>query len=344
MSKIEASRMSETQARTTAQHTETPLTVVLVAADCFETIKRTLSAVATQTIAGQLEVLLVAPDAEALAELRPQDVAAFGRFDAIYVGPIVDVDKAAAPGLVRASSPVVALVEDHAYPEPGWAEAILRAHEGVWAAVGSTVVNANPDGDLSWINQLLAYGEWTEPQCGGEGAVSRHNVSFKRSWLKACGGSIEDLLGRSGGLLTELKRRGARFWVEPEARVRHVNPSRFRPTVALRLHGARLSAAGRASSEGWPWWRRAAYAGASPLIPLVRLKRLLPKVFGAQLRGRAPRLLPLLVGALVLDGVGQALGFALGPGRAAREMAAFEFRRDRHLTDDDRRKLSLIAG
>lgn len=336
--------MSQTGATTTAGDAPTLLTVVLVAADRFETIRRTLAAVSAQTIAGQLEVLLVAPDAAGLAEVRPPDVATFARFEPLYVGPIVDVDKAAAAALLKASSPVVALVEDHAYPEPAWAEAILRAHEGPWAAVGSTVVNANPDSALSWVNQLLAYGEWTEPLRGGEGPVSRHNISFKRSWLEAYDGCFEDQLGRGGGLLADLKRRGGRFWVERDARVRHLNPSRLEPTIELRLHGGRLSAAGRASAERWPWWRRAAYAGASPLIPLVRLTRLLPKVLGPNLRHRAPGVLPLLIGALLLDGLGQALGFAFGPGRAEGRMAAFEFRRDRHLTENDRRQFSFSPG
>ena len=322
----------------------TPMSVTVVAADRYETIRRTLDAIAAQTIADQLEVLLVAPDAAALAGLPAGAEAPFARFERIYVGPVHDVDKAAAPALLRAHSPVVALIEDHAYPEPGWAEAILAAHDQPWAAVGSAVLNANPDAELSWVNQLLAYGEWTPPVAGGEGAVSRHNVSFKRTWLEAYDEhALEDMLGRGGGLLPDLKRRGGRFCVAADARVRHLNPSRFSSTVALRLHGGRLSAAGRASGERWPWWRRAVYVVASPLIPLVRLKRLLPKVFGPELRPRAPRLLPALAGALVLDGIGQALGFALGPGDAEGRMAAFEFRRDRHLTDHDRRKLAFAG-
>jgi hypothetical protein len=336
--------VSQTQTNPNDGRRPTPLTVAVVAADRFETIRRTLEALSIQTMADDLEVLLVAPDAEAVAGMPPEATARFARFETIYVGAVADVDKAATPALLKASSPVVALIEDHAYPEPAWAEAILRAHEGPWAAVGSTVANANPDADLSWVNQLLAYGEWTEPLRGGEGMVSRHNVSFKRSWLEAYEGRLEDLLGRGGGLLPDLKRRGGRFWIAPEARVRHLNPSRLGPTVELRLHGGRLSAAGRAVSEGWPWWRRAVYVGASPLIPMVRLQRLLPKVFGPQLRHRAPRLLPLLIGALLLDGVGQALGFAFGPGRAEGRMASFEFRRDRHLTENDRRKLAFTAG
>jgi hypothetical protein len=41
----------------------------------------------------------------------------------------------------------VTLVEDHAYPKPGWPEALLAAHKGRWAAVGSVVMSirhANP--------------------------------------------------------------------------------------------------------------------------------------------------------------------------------------------------------
>ncbi len=57
----------------------------------------------------------------------------------------------------HASAPVVALVEDHAYPAPGWAEGIIDAHKNGWAAVGPVMANANPHGLMSWVNLLIEY-------------------------------------------------------------------------------------------------------------------------------------------------------------------------------------------
>jgi hypothetical protein len=55
-----------------------------------------------------------------------------GRYYVDYppVGAIVNVDKSRGARCAQARSPVVALVEDHAYPEPGWAGAFLPHTKG----------------------------------------------------------------------------------------------------------------------------------------------------------------------------------------------------------------------
>ena len=58
-------------------------------------------------------------------------------------------------GILAATSPVVGLIEDHSYPGPEWAEALLRAHAGPWTGVGPAVDNANPESAASWVNYIL---------------------------------------------------------------------------------------------------------------------------------------------------------------------------------------------
>ena len=55
------------------------------------------------------------------------------------------------------------MIEDHSYPEPEWAEALLRAHAGPWTVVGPAVANANPDYTASWVNYVLSYGGFAPP-------------------------------------------------------------------------------------------------------------------------------------------------------------------------------------
>ena len=325
-----------------APRSKPDLSVVLVTAGHFGSLRRTFRHLTEQTVADRTEVIVVAPT-EAAGQPDEAGIAeALLRLRAVGVGPITDVDKAAAAGIALAEADVVALVEDHAYPEPGWAEALLAAHErGPWAAVGSTVVNANPASPFSWCNQFMAYGEWTEPVQRGEVRnISRHNVSFKRSVLEAYGDGLVRYLGRAGGLLQDLRRRGHRFYLEPDARIRHANPSRFRSTLALRFQGGRLSGATRAQRDGWSLARRAVYVAGSPLIPLVRLRKLAPTLLAPMHRRHLPRLAPALGVALVLDAAGQMLGFATGPGKTEERLASFEFDRLRHLTEHDRALLA----
>ena len=74
---------------------------------------------------------------------------------------------------------IVAFVEDHCFPTPGWAEALLRAHERAWAGVGPVVLNANPKRTLSWANLLIEYGPWLHPrERGTVSHIPGHNSSY----------------------------------------------------------------------------------------------------------------------------------------------------------------------
>jgi hypothetical protein len=317
------------------------MSVVLVTPEHFGSLQRTFRHIREQTVADRLEVIIVLPSEDDAFD----DEGVAGPLlsvQTVPVGPIADVDKAAAAGIARARADIVSLVEDHAYPEPGWAEALIEAHQrGPWAAIGSTIVNANPDSPCSWCNQLMAYGEWTEPVQRGEVTnVSRHNISFKRAVLDSYGDDLVNYLGRAGGLLKDLRRQGYRFYLEPDARIRHANPSRLQSTVTLRFNGGRLSGAKRVKQDNWSLARRAVYIAGSPLIPFVRLWKMAPTLLAPLHRHRLPRLMPALTMALVLDALGQMIGFAMGPGETEERLANFEFDRFRHLTKEDRLLLS----
>lgn len=280
-----------------------------------------------------------------MQDLDPAEAEDFCRVRTVAAGPISNVDRAAAHGIRQATAPVVALVEDHAYPEPGWASAIVRAHEGPWAAVGSAVTNANPATLLSWANLLIPYGRWSEPAERGEtDMVSRHNVSFKRAVLMAYGDDLEHMLGREGGLLEDLRANGHRFYLEPQARYAHANPSRLASTFELRFSAGRLYGANRAAKGRWSLGRRLLYALGGPLIPLVRFRNIQRELFQAGRHGTlAPRVYPALLLALAFDGAGQVVGYLGGPGQTEHKLAMFEYDRLRHLTQRDRNRLLHAA-
>jgi hypothetical protein len=48
-------------------------------------------------------------------------------------------------GLAHTRAPVVAFLEDHCFPAPGWADAVIAAHREPWAAVSYRITNANPE-------------------------------------------------------------------------------------------------------------------------------------------------------------------------------------------------------
>jgi hypothetical protein len=314
------------------------MSVVVVTRNTFSSIRRTVRFLHAQTAADRIELILVGPEDSSCDDRRPAETAGFAAVVIVAAGPIDDVDRASASGIRRASAPIVGLVEDHAFPEPEWAEALIAAHAGPWAAVGSAFANGNPGSALSWANLLLAYGSWTEPVRGGETRnVSRHNISYKREALRPHLDDLENLIGRGGALLATLLAEGHSFYMEPGARIAHLNVSRLAPTVALRLDAGRLYAHARARQEGWSFAKRALYVALWPLVPVMRIRPLLPKIAGNGLGNRARGALGF---AVLLDGLGQTVGYALGPGGARERLVAMEFDRGRMMRPAERRHLA----
>ncbi len=317
------------------------LAVVLVTANGFASLRRTVRYLRQQTARDRIELVLVGPRENSFADLEPQTLDGFAAWRTLTIGAIDEVERAFGAGVAATSAPVVALLENHVYPAPGWASAILNAHQGPWAAVGSVIRNANPETASSWVEHLLTYGFHDESAAGGEvERVSRNNTTFKRAVLMEFGDRLPDSLARDGGLLDELQRGGHRFYRESQARLQHLNPSRLGPVLVLRVLSARAAAATRAHTGRWSAGRRLLYVAASPMFPVLRLRALWPHLRAHPDRRVLPRIAPLLALALLLDAFGQALGFALGAGDSAERAAIYDLDRHRFLCAADRARFA----
>lgn len=325
-----------------ASHFTPDLSVVVVTAGMYKNIRRTIGHLRSQTIRHRIEILVVAANEDCLADQDEAELIGFGSVQRVFTGQSIrNVDKASAFGVHRALAGLVALIEDHAYPEPDWAEKVLASHaSGDFAVVGSTVTNANPKSMLSWTNLLIAYGPWTAPSFKGEkDALPGHNVTYRRQALLQYGERLGEKLTRIGGLLEDLQEQGNRFYLS-DGRLAHANPSRLLPTISLRFNAGRLYGWTRARQGEWTPLHKVLYVVGGPLIPLIRYKRLKAELFGRGRRAELlPRVLPALFFGLVLDGLGQMAGYALGPGAAPEILATFEMDRMDHLTSSDRRVL-----
>lgn len=322
------------------------MSVVVITPDRFETVRKTVKHLAAQKAHARLEVVLVVPSADELG-LHETLMSAFARWRVVAVGPMVSTARARAAGVRAASSPVVAFVEDHAFPAPGWAEALIEAHKGPWAAVGPVMANANPRTVVSWANLLIEYAPWLEPMAAGEAEhLPGHNGSYKRELLLAYGDRLEAMLDAESVLHWDLREKGHRLYLEPKARTFHQNFSAPLACLPLRFHGGRLFAAARA--RDWPLRRRLFYAAAAPLIPLVRARRVVGELRKpGRPRHLLPRVLPALLAGLCVDGAGELAGYLAGPGGAMARLSDMEFHRQRFMSKDERReaaRLETAAG
>lgn len=315
------------------------MSVVLASPGEYADIARTVEHLRAQTARERLEIVLVARSQPPLA-LGSGWAGGFWGHQVVALGEFHSVAQANAAGIRRARAPLVALVEDHSFPQPDWAGRLIEAHRGPWVAVGPVFGNANPRSLVSWADFLIGYGPWLDPRPAGPAEfLAGHNSSYKRAALVEYGDRLEEMLEAETVLHWDLRRRGHSLYVEGSARVEHTNFSRLRVFLPVMYLAGRLFAGRRAS--GWPVWKRLTFVTASPLIPAVRLWCCARELC----RPGRPRhllgpVLPALAAGLLLDGLGQMLGYLLGPGPVYRRLAGYEFHRLRHVTAEDHRALA----
>jgi hypothetical protein len=286
-----------------------------------------------------LELVLVGPAGlEArLSDADRTDLAAFTAWRHVNVPDGTSFDAARAAGVQAAQASVVAFTEDHAFPRAGWAAAIVRAFRDRWTGVGPLVENANPGSAVSWANILLEYGPWMPPAHGGPWPhIPGHNSAYRRDALLALGDRLPVMIEAESVLHWALGTAGHVFAIAPEARTGHVNFSRLFPSLRLRFHGSRQFASRRCAR--WPMARRAAFAAAVPLIPIVRLVRVAGLPVLTSRPGLLVRVLPALVVSLAVSAAGELAGYVTArPGRATTAyLTDIEFDRQRFLTPADR--------
>jgi hypothetical protein len=299
---------------------------VIVPTDRFTTMRSTAAKLRGQTALDRLELVIVTPS--------PRDLGADrGELEGFHSVTLVESDvssmpRARAAGVRAASAELVAFSETHAFPEPRWAEAMIDAHRGPWAGVGPVLRVANPGHPAAWGNFFVDYGRWAEPLASGPVAdLPGHNSSYKRFLLLDYGSGLESMLTAESVLHEDLRRRGYGLYLEPGARVRHLNMTRLVPAATQWFHYSRGYAAMR--SRRWSRTRRLAYAAAAPLIPLVRFVRTLRQMRRAQRLRLLPRALPAMICSLAGGGAGELVGYTIGGGESLEGTTRYELHRAR---------------
>ncbi len=318
------------------------MSVVLVTPDNYETLRKTIKHLRAQTVRDKLEIVIVAPLVDRLG-LDDSELRDFLQFHVVEVGEIKAVARAKAVAVREARAPIVAFAEDHCYPEPGWAAALIAAHLQGYAAVGPAMENANPDTMLSWSGMFLDFGSYFEPAaaCEADG-LPWHNISYKRQTLLDYGDKLASKLVIEGILLDEMRAKGHRLYLEPAAKSHHVNISLLSSKVRHAFWGGRLFAAVRAKEKRWSLWHRLLYIGGTPIIPIVRLRRTMAEIHRTgRRREMMPRILPALISGLVPHAIGELAGYALGLGDAEERYSYYEMARVRHITAQDRKAEAL---
>ena len=316
------------------------ISVVLVTPDHFDVIRKTVRALARQTIRDRIELLIGAPSRAHLG-LDDVEVAAFAACRIVETGEIRVLTHAKIAAASAATSPIVAFGEDHCYPDAGWAEALVAAYDEGHAAVGPLMRNANPATSLSWAGLFLHYGCCVHPARHADCTqLPWHNTSYRRDLLLGYGPRLPDLLLVEGMLLDDLRARGHTLGFQPAARTDHVNISRYSSWIRHAYWGGRLT--GRCACRRGPGHAGSARATRSP----PRRSRCCASCDqrGGCARSATLRAcrhsLPAMIAGVLPHALGEAIGYALGAGDARERYSSYEMKRYLHVVAADRERMA----
>ncbi len=304
------------------------LSAIIITNGPYDNVRRSLGYLKAQTLANEMEVIMVTSTPD---QLKPEEseLNCFHSWHIVDIDEITSIGQGYMAGIKQAQSTIIALSQDHAFPDSRWAELFIRAHQQPWAAVGPKMSNGNPDSMISWADFYISYGEWAHPLSSGSVRhLPGHNSSYKRDILTEFSAELEELLEAESILHRRLKSRGYELFLESGTCTQHINYTTWRSWLQKRYYQGRQFMSTWAKS--WSWPRRLLMIFATPLIACLRLWRLLRHIG----RGKGfvffLYLIPALVAGLMAEGAGQALGCAAGRGNYSRKLIKYEFDRLKH--------------
>lgn len=297
-----------------------------------------------QTVAGDLEIIILGPPG-AWPDDMEENLGGFQGYTIMEVDLDNGLYGAWVEAIKKARAPIVAFGENHAFPEPGWAEAVIEAHKGPWTVVGCVFKNANPDTGNSWAQLYMTYGQYTEPVRSGEvGDLHGHNGTYKRDSLLKYGDRLGNMLIRANMLHMDLRAKGHRLYMEDRAVIYHVNVSKTVSVLLDLFYNGWLFTAALAD------YKRLSRFGRLKGImmePPIIMKHFLGTLGSIRRAGKSseilPSALPIIISGLAVHMLGKMYGYVAGCGSAQKHINSYEFDRYKYITAEDIEHIEKLA-
>jgi hypothetical protein len=312
------------------------ISAILLMVHEFAAIRKILSHLCTQTKKDQIEIVIVTVSPNgSLVETAELD--AVGAWQIVEVAEMRTPESGWAAGIRRARSSVVVLCEDHSFPEPNWAEALIEAHRSDCSAVAPIMRNGNRESAISCADFLLSFLDWSFPnESGTVSSCPGHNTSYKTNVLREYDANLEEWLNPERVLHVDLASKGHRMLLTTAAATRHVNVSLVHSYLGHSFGGGRLFSGARAAT--WSGGRAVFYACASPIVPLLRLFRIVKYLdtAGKRKEARFWASLPWMTVGLLWHAMGEAVGYLAGSGEEMKRYMSYEMRRIDHVSSTEK--------
>jgi len=229
--------------------------------------------------------------------------------DARRAGSREHHDMLRARGLALARGKLVALLEDHARPDPRWCNALVAAHRSGDAAIGGAIEN-DVDRPLNWAVWFCDFGRYQNPLPAGPSPfASDANTAYKRDALESVRRAWEASFNEvivNGALMAS----GATVALSPEMVVfQHRSDLALGDALRERYIWGRSYAEARSRELGAA--QRAVHAVASPILPLVLMGRIAATAWSRRRHVREfMRCAPLIALLTLCWCVGEGTGYA----------------------------------
>jgi GT2 family glycosyltransferase len=306
------------------------LSAIVVVGNTRERAQLSLESLYAQSIADRMELIVI--------DLKTRDfpeLSISSRVPTQYVtlGSEATWGQARARAVKMATAPVVAFIEDHCTADPGWAEALVRAHQEPWAAVGYAFTNPYPESYLSRAMLASEYGIWEHPTTSRTALVLPcGNVAYKRDLLLSMNGELEDLLTPDFVAHERFNSLGLPMYVESQAIVAHDSLVGLTDLFAASFMFCRILASKRVVTQRWNTVKRVSYGLATPIMgPPIAIWRLFSS------RRSTPAdwatlviYLPVILVKGVASSLGESVGYLAGAGSAENDFVKWELHVDRN--------------
>lgn len=288
------------------------LSVVVPSVNGWNDLRDCLSALEHERGSLDLEVLVPERCGEEVRSALAQ------RFPWVRVLPVardVTIPQMRALAFGVATSPVVAVIEDHVIVPTGWAMQMATGCSGDVRVVGGGVMNAATGTLVDRAAFLCEYGHMLAPLAAGPADwLTGNNTAYQRTLLRECQDVIDQ--GRWEDVLhSAIRERGVTLWRRPDIVVGHKKHYSIAEYTSQRYLYSRAYAGARVAHQSTG--KRLAYGALAFALPPLLLLRICRSVWasGTQ-RSDLLQSLPLLLLFVISWGLGETAGAWFGPGNA----------------------------
>lgn len=322
--------MPETEDREGKSDDAPELSVILVVGGERERAAAALRSLLDQSVIDRMEILVYDLGPEGCPLLAGSDDR---RVRTTRYGPETQLGDTRAEGVRTAKAPIVALMEEHCLAQAGWADAMIRAHQGPWAAVGGEFICANPDSGSTNQTFRMTYGAYIHPEQerGPVHFVAGQNSAFKRDVLLQYDDQLELMMMADLVLQWKMMEDGHKLFFEPGAKLAHRNENTVWSLCAGVFYWNWCFANVRAQVFQWSRARKGLRIALAPLIPWVRLVK---KAVSASGQGQLQPLqflrdVPSILAVDYASAAGQVAGLVSKIDIALRKFSYFELNEPR---------------